>query len=120
MARILTAVAWPYANGPRHIGHVSGFGVPSDIFSRYERMVGNDVLTEIVQELVARSSLITMLYQSVRDAACSSDEHIAFLKAARTGDSQSAVASISAARPLVVIGSSPLGSGAAGPAAPLS
>lgn len=44
MSSILTAVAWPYANGPRHIGHVSGFGVPSDIFSRYQRMVGNDVL----------------------------------------------------------------------------
>ncbi|MEV4251036.1 methionine--tRNA ligase [Streptosporangium canum] len=41
---ILTAVAWPYANGPRHIGHVSGFGVPSDMFSRYQRMVGNKVL----------------------------------------------------------------------------
>jgi methionyl-tRNA synthetase len=41
---ILTAVAWPYANGPRHIGHVAGFGVPSDIFSRYQRMVGNNVL----------------------------------------------------------------------------
>ena len=27
MSRILSAVAWPYANGPRHIGHVAGFGV---------------------------------------------------------------------------------------------
>ena len=43
-SRILAAVAWPYANGPRHIGHVSGFGVPSDVFSRYQRMAGNDVL----------------------------------------------------------------------------
>jgi methionyl-tRNA synthetase len=41
---ILTAVAWPYANGPRHVGHVAGFGVPSDIFSRYQRMAGNTVL----------------------------------------------------------------------------
>jgi methionyl-tRNA synthetase len=41
---ILTAVAWPYANGPRHIGHVAGFGVPSDVFSRYHRLAGNDVL----------------------------------------------------------------------------
>jgi methionyl-tRNA synthetase len=41
---ILTAVAWPYANGPRHIGHVSGFGIPADIFSRYMRMAGHDVL----------------------------------------------------------------------------
>jgi methionyl-tRNA synthetase len=44
MSHVLTAVAWPYANGPRHIGHVSGFGVPSDVFSRYQRMAGNDVL----------------------------------------------------------------------------
>ncbi|MBO0849959.1 MAG: class I tRNA ligase family protein, partial [Pseudonocardia sp.] len=43
-SRVLTAVAWPYANGPRHIGHVSGFGVPSDVFSRYQRMAGNRVL----------------------------------------------------------------------------
>ncbi|MDQ1651248.1 MAG: methionyl-tRNA synthetase [Cryptosporangiaceae bacterium] len=41
---VLTAVAWPYANGPRHIGHVSGFGVPSDVFSRYQRMAGSKVL----------------------------------------------------------------------------
>jgi methionyl-tRNA synthetase len=41
---ILAAPAWPYANGPRHIGHVSGFGLPCDMFSRYQRMAGNNVL----------------------------------------------------------------------------
>src|ERR1700761_2121639 len=40
---ILTAAAWPYANGPRHIGHVSGFAIPSDMFSRYQRMAGKKV-----------------------------------------------------------------------------
>ena len=44
MSHVLVAVAWPYANGPRHIGHVSGFGVPSDVFARYMRMAGHDVL----------------------------------------------------------------------------
>jgi methionyl-tRNA synthetase len=43
-SHVLAAVAWPYANGPRHIGHVSGFGVPSDVFSRYQRMAGKNVL----------------------------------------------------------------------------
>src|ERR671936_1159774 len=43
-APVLTAVAWPYANGPRHIGHVSGIGVPSDLFARYMRMAGHRVL----------------------------------------------------------------------------
>jgi methionyl-tRNA synthetase len=41
---ILAAPAWPYANGPRHIGHVSGFAIPCDMFSRYQRMAGNKVL----------------------------------------------------------------------------
>ncbi len=44
MTHVLSAVAWPYANGPRHIGHVAGFGVPSDVYSRYMRMAGHDVL----------------------------------------------------------------------------
>ena len=44
LQKILVAVAWPYANGPRHIGHVAGFGVPADIFARYHRLRGNDVL----------------------------------------------------------------------------
>ncbi len=42
--KVLSAVAWPYANGPRHLGHIAGFGVPSDVFSRYMRMAGHDVL----------------------------------------------------------------------------
>src|SRR6201997_4078410 len=44
MRNILSAPAWPYANGPRHIGHVSGFALPCDMFSRYQRMAGNRVL----------------------------------------------------------------------------
>ena len=42
--KVLSAVAWPYANGPRHLGHIAGFAVPSDVFSRYMRMAGHDVL----------------------------------------------------------------------------
>jgi methionyl-tRNA synthetase len=42
--KILVAVAWPYASGPRHLGHVAGFGVPSDVFARFHRLKGNEVL----------------------------------------------------------------------------
>jgi methionyl-tRNA synthetase len=42
--KILVAPAWPYANAPRHLGHVVGFAVPADIFARYHRLKGNDVL----------------------------------------------------------------------------
>jgi DNA-binding GntR family transcriptional regulator len=53
-------------------------------------VVGNDVVREMLHELVARSSLITMLYQSDRDAACSADEHADFIAAARSGDADRA------------------------------
>ena len=42
--RILVAVAWPYADGPLHLGHVAGVYLPADIFARYHRRRGNDVL----------------------------------------------------------------------------
>jgi methionyl-tRNA synthetase len=41
--RILVCVAWPYASGVRHIGHMSTY-IPADVFARYHRMKGNDVL----------------------------------------------------------------------------
>ena len=42
--RIFIAVAWPYANGPLHLGHIAGAYLPADIFARYHRAKGNDVL----------------------------------------------------------------------------
>ncbi|MCI4322883.1 MAG: methionine--tRNA ligase [Thermoplasmata archaeon] len=44
MARIFLGVAWPYANGPFHIGHLAGAYLPADIFARYHRLVGDEVL----------------------------------------------------------------------------
>ena len=42
--RILVAVAWPYANGSLHLGHIAGCYLPADIFARYHRLKGDDVL----------------------------------------------------------------------------
>ncbi len=41
---ILVAVAWPYANGYAHLGHIAGAYLPADIFARYHRLRGNRVL----------------------------------------------------------------------------
>jgi methionyl-tRNA synthetase len=41
---IFIGPAWPYASGPRHIGHVAGFAVPADVLARYHRLRGNRVL----------------------------------------------------------------------------
>ncbi|MBO5671713.1 MAG: methionine--tRNA ligase [Alistipes sp.] len=43
--RYLIISALPYANGPVHIGHLAGVYVPSDIYSRYLRLKGHDVIS---------------------------------------------------------------------------
>lgn len=42
--KILVCTAWPYANGDLHLGHLAGSLLPPDIFARYHRLKGNDVL----------------------------------------------------------------------------
>ena len=42
--RIFIGVAWPYANGPLHLGHIAGCYLPADIFARYHRLAGHEVL----------------------------------------------------------------------------
>ncbi len=41
---VLVCTAWPYANGSLHVGHLGGVYVPADIFARYQRLRGKDVL----------------------------------------------------------------------------
>ncbi len=42
--RIFIGVAWPYANGSLHLGHIAGAYLPPDIFARYHRAKGDEVL----------------------------------------------------------------------------
>jgi methionyl-tRNA synthetase len=41
---IHVSVAWPYANGDLHVGHLAGAYLPADIFARFHRLKGNRVL----------------------------------------------------------------------------
>jgi methionyl-tRNA synthetase len=41
---IHVSVAWPYANGDLHVGHLAGALLPADIFARYRRLKGDHVL----------------------------------------------------------------------------
>lgn len=42
--KVLVAVAWPYAQGPLHLGHLAGAYLPADIYARYRRSIGDDVI----------------------------------------------------------------------------
>jgi methionyl-tRNA synthetase len=42
--KVLVAVAWPYAQGSLHLGHLAGANLPADIYARYRRSIGDDVI----------------------------------------------------------------------------
>jgi methionyl-tRNA synthetase len=42
--KILVAAAWPYVNGDLHPGHLAGYLLPADVFARYSRLRGRDVM----------------------------------------------------------------------------
>jgi methionyl-tRNA synthetase len=42
--KIFIGVAWPYVNGDLHPGHIAGCYLPADIFARFQRLIGNEVL----------------------------------------------------------------------------
>jgi len=42
--KILVTAALPYANGPLHLGHLAGAYIPADVYVRYQRLKGSDVL----------------------------------------------------------------------------
>lgn len=42
--RILVTSALPYANGPIHLGHLAGAYLPADLFTRYQRLKGKDII----------------------------------------------------------------------------
>lgn len=82
--KILVAVAWPYANGPLHVGHIAGAYLPADIFARYQRLRGNDVL--MVSGSDCHGTPITL--QAERERTTSQDVirryHASFLQTFQT------------------------------------
>lgn len=42
--KVFIGVAWPYVNGDIHIGHLAGYLLPADIYARFNRFIGNEVL----------------------------------------------------------------------------
>lgn len=99
---IARATPADYARLEQHLAEEHEVAASTDVPRRNRLMadfhllmadvVGNSVLKEMLRELSARSSVITMMYQSTYDAVRSSDEHTAFLAAAKRGDVEGAIA----------------------------
>ncbi|MCI4324767.1 MAG: methionine--tRNA ligase [Thermoplasmata archaeon] len=59
MSRIFVGIAWPYANGPFHLGHMAGAYLPGDIFARFHRLRGNEVLMVSGSDMHGTPTLVT-------------------------------------------------------------
>ncbi len=75
MDRILVAVAWPYANGPFHLGHLAGAYLPGDIFARYHRLRGHEVLMVSGSDMHGTPTLVTAEKEGVSPLAVAERYH---------------------------------------------
>jgi methionyl-tRNA synthetase len=75
MAKILVAVAWPYTNAPVHFGTVAGACLPADIFARFQRLQGNDVLMVSGSDQHGTPIVFTALEQNTTPEAIAKKYH---------------------------------------------
>jgi methionyl-tRNA synthetase len=79
--RIFIGVAWPYANGYLHLGHLAGANLPADIFAKYHRAKGHEVLMVSGSDQHGTPITIRAEQEGKTPAEIAAKYHQAFLKA---------------------------------------
>jgi len=79
--KIYIGVAWPYANGYLHLGHVAGAYLPADIFARYHRAKGNEVLMVSGSDMHGTPITITAEQEGTTPAVVAERYHKAYQEA---------------------------------------
>jgi methionyl-tRNA synthetase len=75
LSRIFIGVAWPYANGPFHIGHLAGAYLPGDIFARFHRLRGDEVLMVSGSDMHGTPTLVRAENEGTTPAAIAERFH---------------------------------------------
>jgi len=81
--RVLVAVAWPYVNGLPHLGHIAGNSLPADIFARFNRLIGNDVLMVSGSDMHGTPTMLAARQQGVSTLELVHRYHNAFAETNR-------------------------------------
>ncbi|MCO6452759.1 MAG: methionine--tRNA ligase [Caldilineales bacterium] len=79
--RYLVCVAWPYASGDRHLGHVAGAYLPPDIFARYQRLRGNEVRMVSGSDTHGTPVTVAAAHEGVSNADIVAYYHARFVQA---------------------------------------
>ena len=77
---IFIGVAWPYANGSLHLGHIAGAYLPADIFARYHRTMGNRVLMVSGSDQHGTAITLRAERDGTTPSAVASENHAEFLE----------------------------------------
>ncbi len=78
--KIFIGVAWPYANGELHLGQIAGAYLPPDIFARYHRAKGNEVLMVSGSDQHGTPITIKAEQEGVKPAEIAARYHKLFLE----------------------------------------
>ena len=78
--KIFIGAAWPYANGPLHLGHIAGCLLPADIFARYCRMMGYDTLFVSGSDMHGTPIMVTAEKEGLTPEEVAERNHASILK----------------------------------------
>jgi methionyl-tRNA synthetase len=78
---ILVTSGWPYVNGEPHLGHVAGTLLPADIFARYQRLAGNNVLMVSGSDMHGTPTALVAQELGVSPESVATKNHQAFVEA---------------------------------------
>ena len=86
--KIFIGLAWPYVNSDLHIGHLAGYLLPADIFARFHRLIGNDVLMISGSDCFGTPITIEAEKQKVSPGQIVQEYHQKFIKLFKLADIQ--------------------------------
>ncbi|MBN1390631.1 MAG: methionine--tRNA ligase [Candidatus Thermoplasmatota archaeon] len=78
--KVFIGAAWPYANGPLHLGHIAGCLLPADIFARYCRLMGYDTLFVSGSDMHGTPIMITADKLGLAPEELAENNHASILK----------------------------------------
>lgn len=78
--KVLVGIAWPYVNGDLHLGHIAGAMLPADIFARFQRLRGNEVLMVSGSDVHGTPSIIRAEQENTTPEAVADKYHKRHLK----------------------------------------
>ncbi len=84
--KIFIGLAWPYVNSDLHIGHLAGYLLPADIFARFHRLRGNDVLMISGSDCFGTPITIEAEKQKVSPRQIIQEYHQKFIKLFKLAD----------------------------------